>query len=155
VSEDVYIGAQISREDLSVFLVEVCKLLPEETVGIETWTYSCEDFVCYLDQASKLARVLIEERFGFVPSFCLGFLIKNVPFHDSYRRLIETIQLLFLQYQLDCVWLTNGEFPQLVKFGGRLTIQGGHSKYSQWADYLKRIPDDIGLPYEVEAMPVV
>jgi hypothetical protein len=154
VSDDLYMEAEVSREELSGFLTDGCGLQIEATSRPGMPIYSCEDFSCHLLEASNLGRDLIKERFGFVPVWHLSFNLKDIPHHDSHPAMIQAMQLLMLQYDSDCVWLTNGNSPQLLKRRGMLTIQGAHSPYSHWADYLRRIAGEMCLPFEVKAMPV-
>ena len=63
------------------------------------------------------------------------------------------MQLLMLEYDGDFAWLGNGSTPQIVIRDRQLSIQGNHSPYSHWADYLDQIAKEIGLPYNIIDMP--
>lgn len=155
ISDEFLIEADVSQEALSKFLAGTCNLRAVEQDSHGTTAYCCDDFSVYLSEASELSRDIIHEAFGFVPTWELSFCLHNVPFHDSHPRLAETIQLLILEYDSNCVWLTNGDFPQLLKHAGTVTIQGAHSSYSHWADFLRRIATEIGLPFQVKPMSVI
>tara|TARA_R110002020_G_scaffold238716_7_gene451238 strand:- start:1433 stop:1873 length:441 start_codon:yes stop_codon:yes gene_type:complete len=143
VSNDFIMSADISYHELSDFLTNTCELIVKSADNSGMPVYRCDDFNCFLIPVSDLCREIIKENFDFIPRWDMRFYLNSLPHHDTHRRMIETMQLIMLEYDSDNVWLINNESPQLLRRDGVITILGEHSQYSHWADYLRRIVDDL------------
>lgn len=149
-SNDLLIDAPIERSTLAGFLARECAVDADKPNPQGIRTFSRPEFYGFLSEPSLLQLKILAPILGFTPSWHIAcYFSGNVDPHPPF---VLMLQLILIEYECNLAWLGECSHIQLIKRNDQVTIQGNHSPYSHWADYLDKIAKEIGLPYETKKM---